>query len=183
MLAFQLAQNSPIRTGNPVLDAVLNLGAYGLIGGVAYLLARYFYQGREKDRVESAKALADAHLKREQDFEDLKASWEKERSELYRFRDLSRQEWEKEREELITQRNKAEEQAADARKTAERAADGVKSFMEIAQKEAMGALKESQSALGEAATQARVQSERISALERELDLTRRLNQQQRGVGE
>lgn len=169
-----------VQTGDPIIDSVLQYGLPGLIFVIAFLILRYMYQEREKTQSKADVDRAAAHKVREDDWADQKATWEKERTDLFAFRDMSRKEWDKERDELITQRNKADERADEYRKTAERATDGVRAFMEVAQKEAMAALKESQAALGEAATRERVQSDRIASLEREIDLMRRLQIEKRG---
>lgn len=156
-----------IKTGNPVLDVVLNAGSYGLVFGIAYLLVKFLYEAREKDRIA-------AEVKREQDWKDLKASWEKEREELYRFRDLSRAEWDKERAEMISQRDLAQREAAESRRTANEALSSVRSFLENGQKETLATLRDSSSALKEAALKERSLEERLAAQQREIEMMRGL---------
>lgn len=168
-----------VKTGNPIIDAVLGLGGYGVVLVVGFVLTRYLYQQREADHIAAAQAVDDAHEKREQDWKERAASWEKERHELYAFRDLSRGEWDKERSELIRQRDlargdaaEARVEAAESRQTANEAMAGVRSFLENGQKETLATLRDSSAALREAAMKERALEERDKAKERELEMMR-----------
>lgn len=179
-----------IKTGNPVIDAFLNLGSYAVVAVVAFLIVRYLYEAREKDRAAATQAAEEAHAKREQDWKERASSWEKERGDLFAFRDLSRGEWDKERNELIRQRDLARQdalearvEAAESRRTANEALGGVRSFLENGQKETLATLRDSNSALKEAAMKERASEERDKAKDRELEMMRgmilQLQRQQR----
>lgn len=171
-----------IKTGNPVLDAVLGLGGYGVVMVAAFLIVKALFEQREKDRVKAAADLEAAHKIRETDWKERAESWEKERADLFAFRDLSRGEWDKERAELLRQRDLAQSDALESRKTANEALAGVRSFLENGQKETLATLRDSNAALKEAALKERTLDERNKQQQRELEMMRGIILQLRQPG-
>lgn len=138
-----------IKTGDPVIDAVMSLGGYAVVAVAAFLIVKYLYQQRERD-------------------------WSTYRTAAETQQAALKEAWTAERSELIGQRKDAQELAEQFRLAAERAGESIKAVMDTTSREAMAALKESQSALGEAAVRVQVQSDQISNLRQELDLLKRM---------
>lgn len=139
-------------TGNPLADVLLNYGPVGVMAIIALLVARVLYQ-KQQSAWDQSKA-------------DQQAAWDQARVD-------QQSAWDQIRLDLIEARKVAEDRAQAAERTRDAAMDGLKNFMEIAQTQTMKALQDSQAALSEAVTRERVQYDRISNLEREIEFTRR----------